>query len=283
MALGGGQALVGGRTVEVTATDIDGLPGVLAIDPVAGSLAAGNTSGIAVDTATAETRGWSVGTTVPVTFSDGATVATRVEAVYETNRVVGSILVPGALWAGHTPQPTARTVFVDRRADVPLDAARRAVAPVAARFGGDLQDRDEYAAATTAGLDMLLGIVYVLLALAVLIALLGIANTLSLSVHERRREIGLLRAVGQTRRQVRSVLRLEAVLVSLLGTLLGLGLGGLLGWALFTSVSDSPGFTLPATQLAVITVLGGLAGGVAALRPARRAARLPILEAIGST
>ena len=73
------------------------------------------------------------------------------------------------------------------------------------------------------------------------------------------------------------------MIVSLLGTGIGLGLGGFLGWALFTAVSDAPGFTVPLSQLGIIAVLGGLAGALAARRPARRAARLPILDAIGST
>jgi putative ABC transport system permease protein len=123
----------------------------------------------------------------------------------------------------------------------------------------------------------------VLLALAIVIALLGIANTLSLAVYERRREIGLLRAVGETRRQVRSILRLESVLVSSFGTLLGLALGGFLGWVLFATASDGGTFSLPIGSLLVVAVGGALAGVIAAWRPARRAARTPVLDAIAAT
>lgn len=280
VALGGGPALLDGRKVEVTATELATVAEAVAVSSEAGSLSGGPGDAIAVDAATAADRGWSVGSEVTVGFADGATVPARVTAVYQANRMLGPVLVSDALWAAHTAQPSLRTVFVDGRGGVTATRLREAVTPLALRFGGDVQDRSEYAAATTAGLDMLLGVVYVLLALAIIIALLGIANTLSLAVHERRREIGLLRAVGQTRRQVRAVLRIESVIVSLLGTVVGLTLGGFLGWALFTTISDDPGFTLPLTQLAVIAVLGGVAGALAARRPARRAARLPILEAI---
>ena len=123
-----------------------------------------------------------------------------------------------------------------------------------------------------------------MLALAIVIALLGIANTLSLAVYERRTELGLLRAVGETRRQVRSMLRLESVILATFGTALGLVLGGVLGWVLFTTVSErrrrSPCRSVP---IVVIAVLGAAAGVLAALRPARRAAKLPILESIATT
>jgi putative ABC transport system permease protein len=145
-----------------------------------------------------------------------------------------------------------------------------------------VQDRQAFADAATSGLNTLLGVVYVLLALAIVIALLGIANTLSLAVHERRREIGLLRAVGQTRRQVRAVLTREAVIISALGTVAGLVLGGYLGWVLFGAVSTTSGFTLPAFPLVVVGLLGAAAGALAAVRPARRASRLAILDALGA-
>ena len=161
--------------------------------------------------------------------------------------------------------------------------ARRAIEPIAERYGAEVQDRDEYAGAATGGLDLLLGVVYVLLALAIVIALLGIANTLSLAVYERRREIGLLRAIGETRRQVRSTLRLESVILSGFGTVVGLVLGAFLGWVLFAATSDDGRFSLPVGALLVIAVVGAIAGVVAAWRPARRASHVAILDAIGTT
>jgi putative ABC transport system permease protein len=123
-----------------------------------------------------------------------------------------------------------------------------------------------------------------MLALAIFIALLGIANTLSLAVYERRRELGLLRAVGQTRRQTRSMLRWESAILSTFGTLVGLVVGTFLGWAVLASVAGEGGvtFVLPVSRMVVVAVLGALAGMAAAFRPARRAARLPVLDAIAT-
>jgi putative ABC transport system permease protein len=146
---------------------------------------------------------------------------------------------------------------------------------VAAAYGSPtVQDRKQYAASLTEGVGTMLRIVYVLLALAVLIALMGIANTLGLSVHERTREIGLLRAVGQTRAQLRSMVRWESVVIATFGALGGLGVGAFLGWALVqVATSDIAGtFSVPAGQLAVVLLAGAAAGVLAAIRPARRAA-----------
>jgi putative ABC transport system permease protein len=129
--------------------------------------------------------------------------------------------------------------------------------------------------------NSLLGLVYVLLALAVIVSLFGLVNTLALAVHERKRELGLLRAVGASRRQVRQMVRYESVITSLIGAVLGLVTGALLALALEHSIGGA-GFvtSFPVTTLVVLLVVAGLAGVVAAALPARRAARLDILSAI---
>jgi putative ABC transport system permease protein len=117
-------------------------------------------------------------------------------------------------------------------------------------------------------------------------ALLGIANTLSLSIHERRRELGLLRIVGQTGRQLRTMVRLESVLVAALGTITGVALGLGSGWALVEAVGAKQDalavFSAPVSQLGVVLVAGTAAGVLAALRPARRAARTDPLGAVAA-
>jgi putative ABC transport system permease protein len=131
----------------------------------------------------------------------------------------------------------------------------------------------------------MLYVIYGLLGIAVLIALMGIGNTLSLSIHERTRELGLLRAVGQSRSQLRSALRWESVIVAVFGTIGGLGLGTFLGWGLMRALQAQVGFGVfaaPVTALAVILGLAAVAGILAAVRPARRAARLDILGAIAT-
>ncbi|MFO1537179.1 MAG: ABC transporter permease [Actinomycetota bacterium] len=119
--------------------------------------------------------------------------------------------------------------------------------------------------------------------LAVVIALVGIVNTLALSVYERTREIGLLRAVGMTRRQLRRMVRGEALIVSAFGALLGLVIGVVFGFLIVQSVSsEGITFALPVVQLVVFVVLAVLAGLVAGIPPARRAGRLDVLQAITS-
>jgi putative ABC transport system permease protein len=125
-------------------------------------------------------------------------------------------------------------------------------------------------------------LVYGLLALAVVIAIFGITNTLSLSVYERTRELGLLRAVGAFQSQVRSAVRWESIVTALLGTAQGIVIGVLLGYAVIVSLRSEGTlrFTLPITTLLAVVVLAIGAGVVAAIRPARRAAKLNILRAL---
>jgi putative ABC transport system permease protein len=131
---------------------------------------------------------------------------------------------------------------------------------------------------------VILTVVYVLLILAFVIALMGIANTLSLSIHERTRELGLLRAVDQTRDQTRAMVRGEAVTVALFGTAGGVGLAVFLAWALVQALAGEGfgSFAILTGTLAVVAVLGALVGVLAAVRPARRAARMDVLKAIAT-
>ena len=148
----------------------------------------------------------------------------------------------------------------------------------------DVQDRDAFEASMGEQIDMLLNLIYALLALAVIIALLGIANTLALSIFERTRELGLLRAVGMTRAQVRATVRWESVIIALLGTTLGLAIGTSFGWVMVKALEDQGlnTFNIPVTQLAVVVAIAAVAGCVAAVLPARRAAKLDVLEAISA-
>jgi putative ABC transport system permease protein len=286
VGLGAGAATVDGDDRGVVYADPAGLDQALALDVVAGSLDDLGDDEIAVVESTAESHGWALGDTVPITFVDGASQRFTVGAVYDEADIVGGVVVPRAAWEPHAVQELDTGVFISLAPGVDADAGRAAVSRVVDRFDGpDVQDREGYAASLTQGLDLMLGVVYALLALAIVIALMGIANTLSLSIHERRRELGVLRAVGQTRSQLRSMVRYESVVVALLGTIGGLGLGVFLGWALVRAVAASSGagaFALPVPQLAVILTVGAVAGVLAGVRPARRAARLDVLDAIAS-
>ena len=136
----------------------------------------------------------------------------------------------------------------------------------------------------TKPLDQLLTLVYALLGLAILIALLGIANTLAPSIVEGTRELGLLRAVGMTRSQLRSSIRWESVIIAVQGTVLGLLISVFVGWALVSALSDEgiTVFRIPYATLAAVVVLAAVAGMAAAVPPSRRAAELDVLRAVVS-
>ncbi|MFM7509112.1 MAG: ABC transporter permease, partial [Actinomycetota bacterium] len=150
-----------------------------------------------------------------------------------------------------------------------------------------VQDLQEYIQSQTGPINVFLGIVYALLGLAIVIALIGIANTLSLSVLERTRELGLLRAVGMTRWQLRRTILIEAAIIAVFGTLMGLVIGIVFAGALTVAIAaDNPGilrFQLPVVQLMVIVAVATIAGVVAALLPAWRASRMNVLEAVSSS
>ena len=147
------------------------------------------------------------------------------------------------------------------------------IADVARPYGNPrVQTLAEYRTSATEGVNTILGLIYVMLALAIVIALMSIANTLSLSIHERSRELGLLRAVGQTRRQARSMVRWESVIIATFGTLGGIVVGTFLGWGMVKASSSDTitVFSVSPMQLVVFLVVGAVAGTLAGLRPARR-------------
>jgi putative ABC transport system permease protein len=283
VGLAEGLALVDGSSTDVRATDMTTVASVVHVDMFEGALADAGSNGIAVSKDKATAEQWTLGTRVPLTFADGSRTDAVVRAIYRQDDVLGGMVIAWPLWASHNTQTSFRTAFIELAPGADPATAKQAIAPIATRYGGDVQDRAEYAAARTGGLDLLLGIVYVLLALAIVIALLGIGNTLSLSVWERRHEIGLLRAIGQTRGQVRSTLRLESIMVSTFGALTGLVLGVFLGWILFRTLAAADAvIAVPVAPVVVIAVVGACAGALASVRPARRAARIPVLEAIAT-
>jgi putative ABC transport system permease protein len=141
----------------------------------------------------------------------------------------------------------------------------------------------EYNRWLTGQLDQIVYLLYALLAMSVVISMFGIANSLFLSIHERTRELGMLRAIGATASQVRRMVRYESVITSLIGGVLGTVVGVAFGWLTTFAIKDlGVGFSLPVGQLVVFVVLATVVGAVGAIAPARRAARLDILEAIHS-
>jgi len=200
----------------------------------------------------------------------------------------GQFWVDRSLLAEADPASLDTSIYIRGTEGADPSALRASVEAVTAPYGNlDVRDRDQTRTDIASEFNAMLGFVYALLALAILIALVGIANTVSLSVIERTRELGLLRAVGMSRGHMRAMVRWEAALVAVYGTVLGLGIGLFLGWALVFAIKESgietAKMVVPIGQLALIVAIAGSCGVLAALLPARRAARLDILEAVSST
>jgi putative ABC transport system permease protein len=245
---------------------------------ITGSLDQLGSDGMAVEAKEATAHGWALGDTVTVTFPNGTKPFT-VKAIYDNGvEWVGPEFVGIDGFAGNIP------TALDARLYVATDDPAALSAAAADYPSAKVLDKQGFLDEKNAQMDMMLKLMYAMLTLAVVIALLGIANTLALSIFERKRELGLLRAVGMSRAQVRSSVRWEAVIIALFGTALGLAIGVFFGWATVGALSDQgvDTLTIPPTGLLVVTLGGAFAGVAAAIVPARRAARLDVLKAVAT-
>ncbi|MHB1089004.1 MAG: ABC transporter permease [Acidimicrobiales bacterium] len=239
--------------------------------------------GVLISSTTANAKHLKVGDTIHVRFAKTGPTTLRVGAIFKPNAVLGSYVVGEGFFHAHFASSTQPVVLLLHTSPGAQAASANSIKAGLSEFTNlKIQTREEFIQSEQAQVNQLLGLVYALLALAILIALIGIINTLLLSVFERTREIGLLRAVGMRRRQVRTMIRAEAVILSLFGGVIGIVLGTGLGIALSSSLKQQ-GITdivVPYSSLAVFLVLAALLGLAAASWPARRAARLNILDAI---
>ncbi|PZF98673.1 ABC transporter permease [Micromonospora endophytica] len=237
---------------------------------------------ILVQRSLAESKAWQVGSTVAGKYPDGKPATFRVGGIFADNKVVGrSIMIHPDGYTSHAPTTLIQKAFID------FDDARAATALAGVREtlraypNVDLQDREDAKAAARQGIDQILAVVVVLLVLSIAIAALGIVNTLGLSVIERTREIGLLRAVGMARSQVAAMIRYEAVMIALFGAVLGVGLGAAVGWALQRAMADEVStLDVPVGRLGLYLLAAIVIAVVAALWPARRASKMNVLQAI---
>lgn len=282
------RAHVDGDVIDVVGVRSDVFLEVMDLGRVEGSLGGGDGRGlgltqVAIDTDTAAARGWTLGSPMEVVLVDGVTRTVTVGAIVEDPYVGFPMIVDVALLDDAGAAPFDVQVFVSLADGVDPSDGLAAVERVAsAQPNATVLDRAEFADDRAALVDPLVGVIYALLGFAVLIATLGIANTLALSVTERTRELGLLRAVGADRRQVRSAIRWEAVMIAGFGTALGLAIGVGFGGAVVHALHDE-GVTelaVPIARLAVVMTLAVVTGVVAAALPARRAARLDVLDAL---
>ena len=230
----------------------------------------------------AEDHDLAVGSPFTLTFANGARKRFVVHGIFEPptgGSPFGPVTISERTWDRFNEQPRNLFSFVIMNGGQ-TDENRAALERRLTQFpNAKVQTRSEFVDNQISGLSSVLNILYVLLALSVVVSLFGIVNTLVLTVFERTREIGMLRAIGMTRRQVRRMIRHESVITALIGGALGIVLGVVLG-ALLVARVDFIAFTLPVGQLIVFAIAAVIVGILAAIFPARRAARLNVLEAL---
>jgi putative ABC transport system permease protein len=273
------------KTVELTAFDPTHIERNVRLNVEAGSVARLGAHTVAVQAKEAETNLTKIGDKVTLTFAETGPQQFTVVAIYGTKEPLGSYVLSTNAFEANVSAHVDDAVLITNAPGVSMTQARTAIDHVVkADPNATLRTKKEFQGAIAGQINQILNLVYVLLAMALLIALFGIANTLALSVFERTQEFGLLRAVGMSRSQVRSSVRWESVLIAMLGTVLGGGIG--LGFAsAIIHVSSGQGInqlTIPGGELVVVVAIAALAAVAAAALPARRAARLDVLKAIQS-
>lgn len=278
-----------GQDMLIAGIDPKTVEEVMNLGETEGDIAQLTDGRIAVPRSMAERRGWKLGDHVPVYFARTGSSELEVAAIFTNDVGTAGFYMPMDSFAENVLEVfnVDFMISVKGRDGVAKDELRAELDEAVADLPAvTVQDIGEYVESQTAPFDTFLAIVYALLMLAVFIALIGIANTLSLSILERTRELGLLRAVGMSKRQLRRSVFTESILIALFGTAIGLGLGLVFSAAISTVIAaDNPEvfkYTIPIGSLAVVVGGAVLAGVVAAIVPAWRTSKLQVIEAISA-
>ena len=279
-----GNMRIDGSSKQVVGTDLTVLTDLMAVQLQSGDpVASANPDSIIMTQEAADDNGVALGDSVTVEFAATGEQTLTVGAIYDNEFLIGHYMIDLSAWETYFDSTDDSVISAAVAPGVDAAAADAALAPFENDFPQlNFETRGEFQDRVEGQLDSLLIIINVFLGLAILIALLGIVNTMALSVLERTQEIGLMRAVGMTRGQTRGMVILEAGVVSLFGALLGIVVGLAFGWLAVLAIPESMinQLSIPAVTLVIYVIVATLAGFVAALLPARRAARLNVLEAI---
>ena len=278
-----GAVKIGGGFKDLVAAELDILVDHMNVQVIKGSEFGAGNNGVLVHVDPADDLGLTVGDPVPIEFPGGRTSELTVAAIFEDSALLGNWVVDISVFDTYLPTAPVSWIsvlFPDGADSIGSRAAVEAYTDAYPQVA--VEDQSEFRKTQEDQLDQLLSIIQVFLGLSLLIAVLGITNTLALSVYERTRELGLLRAVGMTRRQLRRMVRWEAVIIALFGGLLGVAMGVLFGLAAIAAIPQEfvNIVSIPYGSLLTYLVISAIFGMVAAILPARRAARLNVLDAI---
>jgi putative ABC transport system permease protein len=271
-------------TSFVSGVDPTTFPTVSELGVTQGSVGAlRRTNTIAVFEDTATDNGWGLGDTISVEFPATGTVGLEVVSIYAENGLIGNYVMSLDTFDTNVAQRLDLFDLIKAQNGADLSAVRSNIESAMRPYPNvEVQDQAQFRDKYATFVSQILNLVTALLLFAVIIALFGVMNTLYLSIYERTRELGLLRAVGLTRRQTRSMVRWEAVIISVMGALLGVVIGIAFGWALQQAL-EPQGFSelgIPGGQLVFYVLFAAVLGVFFAIFPARRAAKLDVLEAI---
>jgi putative ABC transport system permease protein len=286
-----GQIEINGVVRTVYGVTPAAVPAIFDLQGIEGDLAGMGPDEIAIDRATAKIALWGLGKELDVRYPDGTTATVTVAAIYEDGGIIaqnsdGHYLVPAQVFQDHFPESSQTLNRVDVKAaeGVSLPELRAVVEQAVGDFpSAEVRDKEEIKEANNNQLLISLSFLFVLLGLALVIGALGVAITLALSVFERTREIGLLRSVGATRSQLALSITAESLLLTALGTVLGLAIGILGAVAVVQSQTDiipSLAVRIPIWFVLLVFVVANLIGLVASLIPGWRAARMDVLKAV---
>jgi putative ABC transport system permease protein len=287
--IGGVNVAENKKTLSGISADTRGIAENVKLKVTSGSLAQLDSGKVLISNKVADDRGWRVGTRVNAAVGTLINQPLTIGGVFDDSQVLGGpqLIVPRALYLRAVPPALQGDfiVYVKAKPGANLATLRDQLnAEVKPFLVVSVQDGSEFTDSQAAQVNQLLYVIYALLALSVLIAVLGIINTLALSVIERTRELGLLRAVGLQRKQLKRMIRVESIVIAVFGALLGLVVGVAFGWALVSALHDAgiTDFAIPWARIVEVLVIAALGGVLAAALPARRAAKLKVLDAIAT-
>lgn len=276
------ESRIGGETEYLTGVTGSTIGELTDLKVKQGAFEIGGTN-VVVDDDTAKEHGWKTGSTFAASFEDGKKEQLKVAGVYEGNEMIRGIMVDLSTVTPHQSEPVDMQVMVkmsDGASSASKDSLTQAMDTNPAI---KIQDKKDISNEIAKMFTLMLNMLYGLLAMAVIVAVLGVINTLAMSVFERSQEIGMLRAIGLDRKGIKRMVRLESLVISLFGGVLGIGLGVFFGWAagqLMGTTMATYELVLPWGRMGLFLLLAAAVGVLAALWPARRAARLNMLQAI---
>ena len=278
-----GGVEIGDGFKDVVAAELAVLDEHMNLQVIEGSEFHAGTNGVLVHLDSATDLGLTIGDSVAAEFPGNRTIDLTVAAIFEDSTLLGNWVVDVSVFDSHLPTAPLGWISVLFPVGADNDASRTAIEVYTDAYPQVVvENQSEFRDSQEKQLDQLLSIIQVFLGLSLVIAVLGITNTMALSVYERTRELGLLRAIGMTRRQLRRMIRWEAVIIALFGGLLGVAMGVLFGLAAIAALPETfvDIVSIPYTSLFGYLLVSGLFGMLAAILPARRASRLNVLDAI---